>query len=189
MHHVASPSLGAAVYTRNRARSAPRSAAVVASSPYICHATAARAAASPASSAASRLAYKAMLSAITDHPPRSAGKGHSLPDWRAQAHCPEPLPPTAARPARGAGQRITPGLVVQVGQPGLTQGLNGGVCHHRGLLGAVDLEAEARLRRRLGLIMVPRFGLAGVQPAHGDQAEPEVADLGQQPVQRGLVSD
>ena len=36
--------------------------------------------------------------------------------------------------------------------------------------------------------MVPRFGLAGVQPAHGDQAEPEVADFGQQPVQRGLVS-
>jgi len=31
-------------------------------------------------------------------------------------------------------------------------------------------------------------GLAGVEPAHGDQAQPEVADLGQQPVQRGLVS-
>jgi len=27
-----------------------------------------------------------------------------------------------------------------------------------------------------------------VQPAHGDQAESQVADLGQQPVQRGLVS-
>src|SRR6266566_627086 len=44
-------------------------------------------------------------------------------------------------------------------------------------------------RRRLGLVMVPRFGLAGVEPAHGDQAEPEVADFGQQPVQRGLVSE
>src|SRR5487761_1388866 len=44
-------------------------------------------------------------------------------------------------------------------------------------------------RRRLGLVMVPRFGLAGVQPAHGDQAEPEVADFGQQPMQRGLVSE
>ena len=43
--------------------------------------------------------------------------------------------------------------------------------------------------RKLGLIMVPRFCLAGVQPAHGDQAEPEVADLGQQAVQRGLVSE
>jgi len=42
---------------------------------------------------------------------------------------------------------------------------------------------------RLGLIMVSRFGLAGVQPTHRDQAEPEVADLGQQPVQGGLVSD
>src|SRR5438105_14205881 len=41
----------------------------------------------------------------------------------------------------------------------------------------------------LGLIMVPRFGLASVQPAHGDQAEPEVADFGQQPMQRGLVSE
>ncbi len=37
--------------------------------------------------------------------------------------------------------------------------------------------------------MVPRFGLAGVEPAHGDQAEPEVADFGQQPVQRGLVRE
>src|SRR5215470_375336 len=120
MHHVASPSLGAAVYTRNRARRAPRSAAVVASSPYICHATAARAAASPASSAASRLAYKALLSAIPDHPSRSAGRGHSPPDWRARAYRPEPLPPAAAGPANGADQRITPGLFVQVGQPGLT---------------------------------------------------------------------
>ena len=34
--------------------------------------------------------------------------------------------------------------------------------------------------RELGLIMVPRSCLAGVQPAHGDQAEPEVADFGQQ---------
>jgi hypothetical protein len=32
-------------------------------------------------------------------------------------------------------------------------------------------------------------GLAGVQPAHGDQAQPEVADLGQQPVERRLVSE
>src|SRR6266487_6874262 len=37
--------------------------------------------------------------------------------------------------------------------------------------------------------MLPRFGLAGVQPAHGDQAEPEVADFGQHPVQRGLVGE
>jgi hypothetical protein len=32
-------------------------------------------------------------------------------------------------------------LFVQVGQPGLTQGLNGGVGNHRGLLGTVDLVA------------------------------------------------
>src|SRR5260370_7505923 len=31
--------------------------------------------------------------------------------------------------------------------------------------------------------------VTGVQPAHGDQAEPEIADFGQQPVQRGLVSE
>src|SRR6266700_6939095 len=37
--------------------------------------------------------------------------------------------------------------------------------------------------------MVPRFGLAGIEPAHGDQTEPEVADFGQQPMQRGLVSE
>src|SRR5260370_7601433 len=49
--------------------------------------------------------------------------------------------------------------------------------------------AGPRPRRRLGLVMVPRFGPAGVQPAHGDQAETEVADFGQQPMQRGLVSD
>src|SRR5580693_7633876 len=49
--------------------------------------------------------------------------------------------------------------------------------------------AGPRPRLRLGLVMVPRIGLAGVQPAHGDQAKPEVADFGQQPVQRGLVSD
>jgi len=81
------------------------------------------------------------MSAIPDHLSRSAGRGLSPPDWRAQAHCPEPLPPAAARPASGADQRIAPGLVVQVGQPGLTQGLNGGVCNHRGLLGTVDLVA------------------------------------------------
>src|SRR5215470_14222246 len=118
MHHVASPSLGAAVYTRNRARSAPRSAAVVASSPYICHATAVRAAASRASSAASRLAYKALMSAIPDYP-------SGLPaevirrQIGAPRRCPEPLPPAAAGPASGADQRITPGLVMHVGQPGL----------------------------------------------------------------------
>src|SRR5579859_795924 len=210
----------------------------MASWPDSCHATAVRAAASPASSAASRLAYKVLLSAIPDHLSRSAGGGHSPPDWRAQAHCPEPLPPAAARPASGAGQCIAPGLFVQVGQPGLTQGLNGGVGNHRGLLGTVDLVAgrdvqppvpvqapsrtsaydraqvtcgerggygdnpgqprqrggdvvrgEASAAAGLGLIMVPRFGPAGVQPAHGNQAEPEVADFGQQPVQRGLVSD
>src|SRR5579859_4364170 len=155
----------------------------MASWPDSCHATAVRAAASRASSAASRLAYKVLLSAIPDHLSRSAGGGHSPPDWRAQAHCPEPLPPAAARPASGAGQCIAPGLFVQVGQPGLTQGPNGGVGNHRGLLGTVEAAAG------LGLIMVPRFGPAGVQPAHGNQAEPEVADFGQQPVQRGLVSD
>jgi hypothetical protein len=37
--------------------------------------------------------------------------------------------------------------------------------------------------------MVARFGRVGVQPAHRDQAEPEVADFGQQPVQRGLVGE
>ena len=41
----------------------------------------------------------------------------------------------------------------------------------------------------LGLVMVPRPARAGVQPAHGDQAEPEVADLGEQPVQRWLVGE
>src|SRR6266542_5907027 len=40
-----------------------------------------------------------------------------------------------------------------------------------------------------GRVVVADGGRAGVQPAHGDQAEPEVADFGQQPVQRGLVSD
>src|SRR5438045_7558308 len=49
--------------------------------------------------------------------------------------------------------------------------------------------AGPRPRRRLGRIMVLRFSLARAQPAHGDQAEPEVTDLGQQPVQRGLVSE
>jgi hypothetical protein len=47
------------------------------------------------------------------------------------------LPPGAAGPAGGTGQRITPGLVVQFGEPGLTQGLDGGVWHHRGLLSAM----------------------------------------------------
>src|SRR6516225_9646459 len=37
--------------------------------------------------------------------------------------------------------------------------------------------------------MVLRVGLTGVQATHGDQADPEVADLGQQPVQRRLVSE
>jgi hypothetical protein len=39
--------------------------------------------------------------------------------------------------------------------------------------------AGPRPHRRPGPIMVPGFGLAGVQPAHGDQAEPEVAHFGQ----------
>ena len=43
--------------------------------------------------------------------------------------------------------------------------------------------------RGLGLIREPRFGLAGVQPTYGDQAEPKVADFSQQSVQRGLVGD
>ena len=29
------------------------------------------------------------------------------------------------------------------------------------------------------------LAFTGVEPAHGDQAQPEVADLGQQPAQRG----
>jgi len=61
--------------------------------------------------------------------------------------------------------------------------------HRRGLAAPGMSPAGPRQRRTLGLIMVPRFGLASVQPTHGDQAEPEVADLGQQPVQRGLVSE
>jgi hypothetical protein len=45
-------------------------------------------------------------------------------------------PPSAAGPAGGAGQRITPGMIVQVGQPRLAQGLNnGGVSNHRDLPG------------------------------------------------------
>ena len=38
--------------------------------------------------------------------------------------------PGVAGPASGADQRIAPGLVVQLGDPGLAQGLNAGVCHH-----------------------------------------------------------
>ena len=61
--------------------------------------------------------------------------------------------------------------------------------HRRGLAAPGMSPAGPRQRRTVGLIMVHRFGLASVQPTHGDQAEPEVADLGQQPVQRGLVSE
>src|SRR5580693_10278572 len=32
-------------------------------------------------------------------------------------------------------------------------------------------------------------GVAGVEPAHRDEAEPKVADFGQQPVQRGLIGE
>ncbi len=32
-------------------------------------------------------------------------------------------------------------------------------------------------------------GVTGVEPAHRDQGETEVADLGQQPVQRGLIRE
>src|SRR5215469_3654672 len=42
-------------------------------------------------------------------------------------------------------------------------------------------------------VIALRADLAGVvlgsQSAHGDQAEPEIADLGQQPVQRGLIGE
>ncbi len=41
------------------------------------------------------------------------------------------LPPGAAGPASGADQRIAPGLVVQLGDPGQAQGLNGGVSSSR----------------------------------------------------------
>jgi hypothetical protein len=48
------------------------------------------------------------------------------------------LPPGAASPADGPGQRIALRLVLQFGEPGLAQGLGGGVVdHHRGLLGGV----------------------------------------------------
>src|SRR5215470_3387066 len=182
---------GADAYTRNRARSAPRSAAVVASWPYICHATAARAAASPASSAASRLAYKAFMSAIPDHLITFLG----LParSFATRLARPGTLPGTAAADRGCPGEPRGPAHRAGLGRAGRPAGPGPGperwcVCVHRGLLGT-DLEARPRPRRRLGLIMVPRFGPAGVQPAHGDQAEPEVADFGQQPVQRGLVSD
>src|SRR5215472_11614807 len=54
------------------------------------------------------------------------------------------------------------------------------------------LRARCGGRRRMGRrtgswCLVP--GLADVEPAHGDQAEPEVAHFGQHPVQRGLVSE
>ena len=49
--------------------------------------------------------------------------------------------------------------------------------------------AGPRPRWRLGLIRVPASGLAGIQPAHGDQAEPEIADFGQHPMRRGLVRE
>jgi len=45
------------------------------------------------------------------------------------------LPLGTASPAGGAGQRIALRLVLQLGEPGLAQGLGGGVVHHRGLLG------------------------------------------------------
>jgi len=47
------------------------------------------------------------------------------------------LPLGAASPAGRAGQRIALRLVLQFGEPGLAQGLGGGVVHHRGLLGVV----------------------------------------------------
>ena len=43
---------------------------------------------------------------------------------------PGPLPLGAAGPVSSADQRIAPGLVVQVAQPVLAQGLNGDACHH-----------------------------------------------------------
>jgi len=47
------------------------------------------------------------------------------------------LPLGAASQADGTGQRIALRLAVQFGEPGLAQGLGGGVVHHRGLLGGV----------------------------------------------------
>ncbi|HEV3290445.1 MAG TPA: hypothetical protein VG123_15765, partial [Streptosporangiaceae bacterium] len=52
--------------------------------------------------------------------------------------------PGAAGPASGASQRITPGLVVQFGQPRLAQPQNGGVRDHRGLLEDPELGPSAR---------------------------------------------
>jgi hypothetical protein len=61
------------------------------------------------------------------HLPRHRRQGRGVACLVGRAHGLGPLPLGAAGPASGADQRITPGLVVQVGQPGLAQGLNGGV--------------------------------------------------------------
>ena len=96
------------------------------------------------------------------------GPPSSPRDSRARAHCPGPLPLGAAGPASCADQRIAPGLVVQVAQPGLAQGLNGGVCNHRGPLGAVDLVAARDVQppgARSGTIAAPPLGTARRSPA------------------------
>jgi hypothetical protein len=51
------------------------------------------------------------------------------------------LPPGAAGSGGGTGQRITPGLLVQVVEPGLPQGLECAVRHHRGVLSAPQTHA------------------------------------------------
>jgi hypothetical protein len=56
------------------------------------------------------------------------------------------------------------GLVMHLGQPGLAQGLNGGVCNHRGLLGAVDLVA-------VGDVQPPVPGQAPSRASTGDRAQ------------------
>ena len=56
------------------------------------------------------------------------------------------LPPSPASLAGGVDERIALGLAVQVGEPGLTDGVNDGV-EHRGLLGNVTgVISRVRLR-------------------------------------------
>src|SRR5215472_1194380 len=139
----------------------------------------ARRPASPASSAASRLAYKALLSATPDHPSRPAGRAPSPRHSRAWGPCLGPLPPRPAGQASGADLRIAAGLVVHIGQPGLAQSLNGGLCHHRGLLEAVNLVAA--------------LAAADARPGHGAwfpawRVSSRRTEIRQSPRSRTLVS-
>src|SRR5579859_5535766 len=57
-----------------------------------------------------------------------------------------------------------------------------------GWMGAASRPAGECALSRAGAGGLIAFRPGGVQPVHGDKAESEVADLGQQSMQRGLVS-